>query len=222
MTASERESAIAQLLPLVERIARGLMRVHGGLGYDDCYQDGCIGLIRAVDTYDPAVGVTLRQFAKPLIARGIFNGLRERDAIPDRSRATLRDAERERHRLAQERQEFPGTSEMLSRVVGLARAMLVAYRADAMSLDARLPPGEHISPDWSDDPAGIVERTETHRAVRVAVDRLTERQRAVLRLHYYARSTTGAISRDMRISTQRVSQLHLQALQNVRKALASR
>ena len=72
----ERHRLIEQHLPLVRAIARRY--AHRGESFDDLVQVGALGLIKAVDRFDPGRGVTLGAYAAPTIAGEIRRHLRDR------------------------------------------------------------------------------------------------------------------------------------------------
>ena len=73
-SAPTREDKIRALLPFVKRIARRIKRLVPGFELDDLVGDGSLGLIRAVDSYDPSRGPTLQQYARRLIVGAMLNG----------------------------------------------------------------------------------------------------------------------------------------------------
>ena len=95
------------MFPVVRGIARRIGRLVPAADIDDLVGDGCVGLIRAVDTYDAARGATLETYARRLVLGTMLNGLRRLDPISERARRTLREADRERLALAQERGSMP-------------------------------------------------------------------------------------------------------------------
>lgn len=219
---SEREQRIAELLPLVANVARSVVRTYRCAEYADVYQDGCLGMLRAVDAFDASRGVPLRTYARPAIFGAVLNGIRARDPLSENARSVLREAERERQRISSERGEAPSLPDLTARVRGLYAAMLMAHRADTVSLDAPLPPGQRIAPDWSDDPAVASALRDEAREIAAAVESLSERQRAVVLLHYFDGRTKQSVSEQLGVSAQRVSQLHAAALANMRRRLAAR
>jgi len=118
----DRETQIRDLLPLVKKIARRIASMVGGSDIDDLIGDGSVGLIRAVDSFDPRYGLTLEQYARRIIAGAMLNGIRRLDPVSERIRKTIRDAEKERYALANERGQLPSMSEMESRIPALRRA----------------------------------------------------------------------------------------------------
>lgn len=214
-----RELRIRQLLPLVKRIARRIQRMVPGSEIDDLIGDGCVGLLRAVDSYDAAYGLTLEQYAPRVIAGSMLNGLRRLDPVSERVRRELREAERERYVLAAVSGSLPTRADMERRRPALRRAVIHAYRHAPLSLDSPLPAGERMSADWSGDPASIAGDRDECNGVRKALQLLPARQQYVVKLHYYAGKSLHQIGDTMRISPQRASQLHLAALKNLRKVL---
>jgi RNA polymerase sigma factor for flagellar operon FliA len=219
MSETYREATVRELLPLVRQVARRVQRMVPSADLDDLIGDGSVGVLRAVDAFDPARGIPLEQYARRMILGAILNGVRRMDPVSERMRRTMRVAERARHALAQEIGTLPTLGEMEPLVPGLSRARAQVHRRIPLSLDAALPSGERLEPDHSGDPQAIVaERLERAR-IRAAVVALPRRQRAVIIAHYFARRRLRELVEPMCISPQRVSQLHLMAIERLRAEL---
>ncbi len=93
MTTDERERRIRALLPLVRSIARRVHRMVPMTDVDDLIGDGCVGLIRAVDAFDPARGVPLEHYARRVVLGAVLNGIRRMDPVSERMRRTMRSRE---------------------------------------------------------------------------------------------------------------------------------
>jgi len=218
----DREEQIRALLPLVRKIARRIARVVGGTDPDDLVGDGSIGLIRAVDSFDPARGLTIEQYARRIVAGAMLNGIRRLDPVSERVRRTLREAERQRYALASERGVLPSLAEMEARIPALHRAQTEAHRGSPISIDAPLPPGEHVAIESSDDPATLTaERAEIAR-VHAALAALPPRERRLMIAHYFSEHSLRTLSHEMNVSPQRASQLHQNALGRLRRSLGAR
>jgi RNA polymerase sigma factor for flagellar operon FliA len=215
----QRESEIRRLFPLVRQIARRVLRVVGAGDLDDLIGDGSIGLIRAVDTFDPARGASLEHYARKLVAGAMLNGLRRLDPVSERVRRTLRRAEERRFRLAQELGTLPTLVQMEERDPALRRARTAAFRRATLSLDGPLAWESHALADVSAEPTRSAARAARGRELREALQLLPERQRRIVALHYDDDQSLHAISRRMNVSPQRISQLHLNALWRLRQAL---
>jgi RNA polymerase sigma factor FliA len=216
----EREERIRALLPIVRYVARRVHRMVPSSELDDLIGDGCVGLVRAVDAFDPSRGVPLQHYARRLIVGAVLNGVRRQDPVPERMRRTLRLAEKARYALAQELGTLPtpGAMERITPPLGPARTE--AYRRNALSLDTTLPRGERLEPDHSGDPQVIVLERVERECMRRAVAALPHRQRRIVTAHYFGEQPLRSLVGPLDISPQRVSQLHLLALEQLRAELS--
>jgi len=216
-----REERIRGLLPIVRYIARRIHRMVPSSELDDLIGDGCIGLIRAVDTFDPARGVPLVQYARRLILGAVLNGVRRLDPVPERMRRTIRIADRARYALAQELGTLPppGTMERITPALGHARTE--AHRRNALSLDTTLPRHERLQLDHAGDPQEIIIERLERECMRRAIATLPKRQRSIVTAHYFGEQPLRAMVGPLNVSPQRVSQLHLLAIQHLRAELAA-
>jgi len=217
MEATERDACISALLPRVRALARRLKRIVPNLDLDDLTGDGFVGLIRAVDSFDPARGPHLDEYARRLIVGAMLNGIRRMDPVSERARRIVRDGENERYTLAASSGEVPRLAEMERRRPGYQRALAAAHRGQPLSLDAPLPIGESLSGDWSDDPARIVEQRLENKRLYALVAGLPPRQRQIVAMHYFNARSLRAVGRSMAISAQRASQLHISAIERLKR-----
>jgi RNA polymerase sigma factor FliA len=219
-TCAAREERIRALLPIVRHIARRVHRMVPMSDVEDLIGDGCVGLIRAVDAFDPARGIPLEQYARRLILGTVLNGVRRMDPVTERMRRTLRFANKARYALAQELGTLPSLSAMEQRSPDLSHARTEAHRRASLSLDYPLPSGEKLEIDRSDDPQHLIgTRVERERMYGAIAD-LPSRERRIVLAHYFAELRLRDMVVPLDISPQRVSQLHLRALRHLRKTLA--
>ena len=219
MNAAEREAQIRRFLPLVRSIARRIHRLVPNAELDDLISDGCIGLLRAVDAFDPQRGVSFYHFSRKVIMGAVLNGVRRNDPVNERLRRTIRNADRARYALAQELGAMPTYAEMEAREPKLARARVEAHRRVALSLDSPLPNGERLALDRSGDPQNVVALRLEQQRVHGAIAALPPRERRVVLMRYFAEKRLRDLAEPMRISPQRVSQLHLRAMRHLRETL---
>ena len=206
-------------MPIVKHIARRVHRMVPSSELDDLIGDGCVGLVRAVDGFDPARGVPLAQYARRLILGAVLNGVRRLDPVPERMRRTIRMAEKARFALAQELGTLPtpGSMERTTPLLGAARTE--AYRRNALSLDTTLPRSERLELDHSADPQEIAVVRLERECMRRAIAELPQRQRTIVVAHYFAEQPLRALVGTLNVSPQRVSQLHLLALRRLHEQL---
>jgi RNA polymerase sigma factor (sigma-70 family) len=221
MSEDAREERIRALLPMVRQIARRVHRMVPMSDAEDLIGDGCVGLIRAVDGFDPTRGVPLEHYARRLILGSVLNGVRRMDPVPERMRRTLRIANRARYTLAQELGTLPSLAAMQHSSPALFNARTEAHRRAPLSLDYPLPRGERLQIDRADDPQTLIEaRTDLGR-VYGAIAELPSRQRRIVLAHYFAERKLRELVAPLHISPQRVSQLHLLALKTLRATLSA-
>jgi len=221
MSEDARSAQIRVLLPIVKQLARRVHRMLPQADLDDLVGDGSVGLIRAVDAFDPSLGIPLEHYARRVVLGAILNGVRRLDPVSERVRRTIRIAERARYALAQELAALPDARALEARVPGLARARTEAHRGTPLSLDAALPPGERLEPDAGTDPQTIVVAEAECARVRAAVAALPPRQRRIVEAHYFEERSLRSLHLGLAVSPQRVSQLHLLAVARLRAALAA-
>jgi RNA polymerase sigma factor FliA len=214
---NDRDATIASYLPLVRKIARRIKRLVPGLDLDDLIGDGSVGLIRAIDTFDPQRGPLLRQYARRLIVGAMLNGIRRMDPVSERARRIARDGENQRYAIAMERGELPSMAEMNRRAPGFERAVAATHWGQPLSLDAPLPEGESVVTNWHEDPARVVEVRYDRDALEQLVATLPVRLRRIVTAHYFGGRSLRAIGEQLAVSPQRVSQLHLNAISSLRE-----
>jgi RNA polymerase sigma factor for flagellar operon FliA len=180
-----------------------------------------VGIIRAVDAFDPALGPSLEHYARRVAAGAMLNGVRRLDPVSERVRRVVRVAERERYALAVEHGALPSYAQLETRFPSLGRARADAHRGSPLSLDAPLPPDAGCTPSGGDDPVERVIANAERRRIRAAVEALPPRQRDVIVAHYFAERPLRSLSDEMRVSPQRVSQLHVAAIERMRRALVN-
>ena len=218
-------------MPLVRRAASSIVRkLPLRFSIDDLVGDGCIGLLRAVDRYEPKHGIPFDAWAARIVRGAILNGLRAMDLVPERLRRDARTLDANRWQLAQARGRSPSDQEA-ARQAGIDErrlcAVLLALRRAAMiSIDAplqTLEEGDFFSDRLASDdpdPAERVVMRDRSRSITSAVDCLPRRERFIIGAFYAGNKNFREIGRHLGISKQRVSQLHTRAIVELRARLA--
>lgn len=220
MNAALREARIRALLPLVRQVARRVHRMVPVVDVDDLIGDGCVGLVRAVDAFDPSRGIPLEHYARKIILGAVLNGVRRMDPVSERKRRTMRLARNARYALAQELGTLPTMNVMARRFPALTAARAEITERTPLSLDTPLPRGERWDVDHTADPQAVVASRLDRKTIYDAIGNLPPRERRVVLAHYFGERKLRELTGPMNISPQRVSQLHLHALRRMREALA--
>src|SRR5690348_7384142 len=130
--AEERERLILEHLPQVRLVAR---RIHERLPESICFDDllsaGVVGLIQAIDNFDPAQNVKLRTFAEFRIRGSILDSLRDIDWAPRLKRREAREFEMAIGRAEQRLGRTPEETEIASEL----RMSLDAYRQKLVEME---------------------------------------------------------------------------------------
>lgn len=211
-----RNRLVVQYAPLVKYVAGRLAAsLPPHVDVDDLYSDGAVGLVRAVERYDPERGVDFPTFAISRIRGAMVDGMRELDWLPRSARTRVTELETCTQRLYAELQR-PPTSAELARSMGIGESEVAARRQ--LLARSRPVPLELVDPGSSAEPAQGQGPPTLPRGLVRAVRTLPERQQVLMALYYYERLTMAEIGQVLGISESRVSQLH----RDVRRTLRDR
>ncbi len=221
MTAAERDALALQHSPLAAAIARRFLG--RGVEYDDLYQLGMIGLLKAIDGYDAGFGTQFSTYAVPKIMGEIRRFLRDDGTVKVsrtlRERAVLVRRAEEAFEKANGRS--PGISE-LAVLTGLEPEMIAECTGAAcsvLSLDAPLGEmGEGSLLDLQSDPYGE-ERLLEHLSLREAVGRLEPLERRLVALRFDHDLTQQKTADLLGLTQVRVSRMEKKIIGKLRRML---
>lgn len=204
---------------LIHTIAR---RYYGrGLEPEDLYQLACVGFIKAVRGFDPALGNEFSTYAVPKIAGEIRRFLRDDGAVKV-SRAVKERAMRVRriqNELESRLGRSPGVSE-LAAAAGLTPEEVAACEQAEVSVDSlerELSGGGRLGDLIGDE--GMEERTCLYLSLEEALETLPERERQVIALRYARDMTQQQVSRIIGVSQVQVSRIEKHAIAMLRQKM---
>ncbi len=224
----QRERIVARCLPLADHVASHFAR--RGEGLDDLTQVARLGLMNAVNRFDPEKGPSFIGFAVPTMMGEVRRYFRDYSwgmRVPRRLRELHVQISRTTGELAQKLGRAPTAGE-LSQVLEVRREEIIeclvagdAYRLD--SLDAPLGADSSGTPRLVADAVGEIDPQIEHitnrEAVRVLVDGLPQRERDVLRMRFFESMTQSQIAERIGVSQMQVSRILASTLRCLRDRL---
>jgi RNA polymerase sigma factor FliA len=220
----EREALLHRYLPLVRRVARRHLSKAPAAALDDLVSGGTVGLLGALERYDPARETLFSTYARFRIRGAILDQLRALDWVPRSLREKAAAVERTANVLAA-RLGRPATDEEMAAALSLS---LDAYRAlqgeitplRLVSLDdAGMGDDEPCQLDPPDPPLAALLRRERLDQIASAIRGLSQRDQLLLSLYYRDELTMREVGAVLGLTESRVSQLHAQALARLRVRL---
>jgi RNA polymerase sigma factor for flagellar operon FliA len=229
---THREKIILRYIPLVHYVLGRLgMSVSMGSDYEDAASQGLIGLIEAVDRFDPAYGTQFSTYATLRIRGRVLDYLNSLNWL---SRTTQRRARQvqEAATVLWSRLERAPTEEELAAYLQMDLPTLQQALVDSsrviVSLDNLGDSGGEDGVSLYDtlrdekqlDPGDFFDQEETKTSLVSALKSLSEREQYVLSLYYYNGLTFKEIGEVLKVSESRVCQLHARAITTLRAVLS--
>jgi len=229
-----RERLVLAYSPLVKYVAG---RMSTGLPAHveeaDLISYGLLGLISAIERFEPAREIRFETFAITRIKGSIIDELRSLDWVPRSVRAKAREIERANAKLEHQLHRAPNDQEMakaLDTTVEDFHASLVRIsNSSVVALDELWTvsdsSGDQVSlldtiqDDAAVDPAQELDLTEMKDRLADAIARLPEREKLVVALYYYENLTLREIGEVLGVTESRVSQLHTKAVLRLKSRL---
>lgn len=232
MDPDERERLLLENLPQVQYIARRIHeRLPAQVPLEDLVSAGVVGLIEALDRFDPNKNVQLKSFAKFRIRGAILDSLRDLDWGSRQLRRQGRRIEEAISKLKAELHRSPSEAEialelgmdldeflhLLGELRGLSLGSIDEVGEDEKSGAEDL--AEYRPDAAARDPFFLCHRSEMQSFITEAVAGLDEKSRQVLALYYFDELTMKEVGLVLGVSESRVSQIHSIALLQVRARL---
>ncbi len=228
---SKRDELILAYAPQIKYIAHRLaMRLPPHVEVDDLISSGVIGLIDAIEKFDPSRDIQFKTYAEFRIKGAMLDDLRSQDWIPRSVRQKAAALERayaeieQREGRAASNEEVAEALDMsmdafydlMSRVKGLSLISIECGDEENI-LNRRI--FESLTGDPEDNPLAIIKKKELKQIIARNIEALPESEKMVVSLYYYNELTMKEIGTVLSITESRVSQIHTQAMLRMRGKL---
>jgi len=224
LSRDEKNALIIKYAPLVKITAYRLAaRLPSDHLLDDLISCGNIGLLEALESFNPRLMIKFETFAKFRIRGAMLDEMRSRDWIPRSVRQKMRELESLQKKLSSDLSRMPADEEM-------AKALEMSLE-DYYDMILYVQPGGMVSYDevisnYGDDknlldfledrssphPDVEIQIKELKRRIIDALEKLTQEEQLAMALYYYEGLTLKEIAEVIRVSESRVSQIHAKAL----------
>ncbi|HUA85581.1 MAG TPA: FliA/WhiG family RNA polymerase sigma factor [Bryobacteraceae bacterium] len=225
---SEREQLILDHLPQVRWIATRIHeRLPNNTSLEDLISIGIIGLINAIDSFDPSFNVQLKTYAEHRIRGAILDSIRGLDGVAPHKRKRVKQIQVAVGKLEQALQRAPTEEEIAAEL----RMTLEEYRESLLELRG-VTIGSLDAPTRGDDartllsyladredqtPARLLERSELEKLIEQGIERMPRAERIVLDLYYRQGQNIREIAPILDLHITRISQLKAQAILRLRE-----
>ncbi|MBF0549717.1 MAG: FliA/WhiG family RNA polymerase sigma factor [Deltaproteobacteria bacterium] len=228
-----RDKLIVEYAPLVKNIAnRMAMRLPPHIDQEELVSAGTVGLLDAIDKYDPGKQTKFKTYAEFRIRGSMLDALRNMDWVPRSVRRQAREMEKAYFELEQ-RFGRQATDEELAAELGLEEQELfdVLSQVKSVSLISlnetvgeevmgrRQEIIDYLVDPNSDSPFQELHLAQLKRSLGEAIEELPEKPRLVLTLYYFEELNMKEIGEVLDITESRVSQIHSKTLLYLRGKL---
>src|SRR6187397_409653 len=206
---SARERLVVAYSPLVKFVAgRTGARLPSHVDQADLISYGMLGLVEAMERFDPDREIRFETFAMQRVRGAIIDELRSLDWVPRSVRSRARDIEQANSKLEHELGRAPTDAELSERLgmseEDLQEALLQISNSSILALEELW-----MTPDASGDKVSLLE----------TIQDLPERETLVVALYYFENLTLREIGEVLGVTESRVSQLHSKAVLRLRSRL---
>jgi len=229
-----KEKLILEYAPLIKFIAQKIaVRLPSNIEFDDLVSSGVIGLMDAIDKYDPSRDNKFKTYAEFRIRGAILDELRAQDWVPRSVREKAKQLEKAHARLEQQLGRMPTEDEITSELrISKDEYYDLLNQVKSVSILSLDEAGSFNSSDRKSilsllesckipSPITQLNLKAVKEVVTKAIESLPEKQRLVLSLYYYEDLNLKEIGDVLDVTESRVSQLHTQAILWLRRKLKS-
>ena len=228
-----REQSIVEYAYLVKHIAaRFAMRLPASVFFDELVSAGSLGLIDAVDKFDPSKHVSLKTYAQYRIKGAILDELRSMDTYSRSMRKKIQDITKA-VKTVEDQKGGPASDEEICQELGVSletyHTMLAnIHGASILSLDEFIKTKKNDTYSQTrfqagvkgeDNPADHFDKAELKQVLANTIKTLTEKEQMVVSLYYYEEMTLKEIGEVLSLTESRICQIHTAILVKLKARL---
>ncbi|GHV09208.1 RNA polymerase sigma factor WhiG [Clostridia bacterium] len=223
-----RNDLVMHYVPLVKLVARRLLPTyHKHVEFDDLMGSGLLGLMDAVDKFDPAKEVKFETYASLRIRGEIIDQIRRQDWAPISLRQKIKRVENAYAELEGNLGRSVTEREVAAHLElpedEIKKTLDESHTFNVMCLDEvlvdRMKSNELVSRE--ETPEESLENSEMLNLLAKYIDTLTEKEKLVISLYYYEELTLKEIGLTLGVTESRVSQIHSKAMMTLRTRLSN-
>ncbi len=234
MEKAEFDKKILDNLQLVKIIALKIaVRIPAGIELDDLIHTGILGLIDAINKFDPMKKVKFSTYASLRIRGAILDELRNLDWASRGLRSKIKDIERVYKELEQKlgrpaydeevakemKMEIGDFYKLLDDSRGVAIGVFRYSQEDELKMVEEDRVLKYFSDEKSNSPTFIVEKEEMKKILAELIDNLPEKEKLVLSLSYIDELNLSEIGEILKLSESRISQIRTSAVLRLRSKI---
>ncbi|MFQ5481263.1 MAG: FliA/WhiG family RNA polymerase sigma factor [Nitrospinaceae bacterium] len=227
------EQIIKEYAPMIKYVANRIaLRLPPHIEVDDLISVGVLGLIDAIEKYDPSRGAKFKTYAEFRVRGSILDELRSLDWVPRSVRQKASEMDQASQRL-QGKLGRPPEDEELAEELGVSLDTLFSSLNETRSMPMLSLDDLGISKESGEqqslldclagksdaDPHNQLRLTELKQIIARAIESLPEKERLMISLYYYEELTMREIGEVLGITESRVSQIHSKAVFRLRNKL---
>lgn len=226
-----RERVIREFTPIIKTIAHRLaFRLPAHLDAEDLVSAGIMGLMDALEKYDPSREAKFKTYAEFRIRGAILDEIRSMEWVPRSVRERIALLQRTHHVLLK-RYGRPPTDEEVAAELHMSVAELDEFVSRSQGavlislddFDVTEPNAGRIVNLLADtrhpDPLSALVSEDVRNTLALAIQQLPEKERMVVTLYYYEELTMKEIGRILNVTESRVCQIHAKAVVRLKAAL---
>jgi len=229
----ERDNLIVEHLPQIKYIAHRIAaKLPPQVELNDLISAGVLGLLDALDKFDPSRQVKFKTYAELRIKGAILDSLRSLDWAPRSLRKKSKELERAQKELEQRLGRPAGEKELCEEMgISLSELYELVDQIKGLNLGSfneiasqdEDTGGDLLARCAADspesDPFLLLHKSELKGVLAGAIDSLPKKERLVVSLYYYDELTMKEIGKVLGVNESRVSQLHTKAMTRLRTKL---